>query len=102
MLFDNINKGVQEYKNTDGAVLIDVREADEFAAGHIPGAQSIPLSRIKGIDYDLDTPLFLYCLVGSRSMRAASALKQMGYEKVKSIGGINRYKGDLDYSAPKR
>lgn len=96
MLFDNINKGVEEYKNTEGAVLIDVREPDEYAAGHIPSAVNIPLSQIQSIDYDLDTPLFLYCLVGSRSMRAASALKQLDYEKVKSIGGINRYKGELE------
>ena len=37
-LFGNINKGVVEYENASGAVLVDVRETDEFASGHIPGA----------------------------------------------------------------
>ena len=37
-LFGNINKGLVEYKNTPGALLVDVREVDEFASGHIPGA----------------------------------------------------------------
>ena len=37
-LFGNINKGLMECKNTPGALLVDVRETDEFASGHIPGA----------------------------------------------------------------
>ena len=37
MLFGNIRKGLEEYRATPGAVLVDVREADEFRAGHIPG-----------------------------------------------------------------
>ena len=37
-LLGNINKGVAEYKNTPVALLVDVRETDEFASGHIPGA----------------------------------------------------------------
>ena len=96
MLFDNINKGIEEYKNTDGAVLVDVRETDEFAAGHIPGAVNLPLSKIQSISFDKNMPLFLYCLRGSRSMRAASILKKMGYLHVKSIGGIKGYKGALE------
>ena len=47
MLFDNINKGIEEYKNTEGAVLVDVRETDEFESGHIPGAVNLPLSKIQ-------------------------------------------------------
>ena len=96
MLFDNINKGIEEYKITDGAVFVDVREADEFESGHIPGAVNLPLSKIQSISFDKNVPLFLYCLRGSRSMRAASILQKMGYLHVKSIGGINRYKGELE------
>lgn len=96
MLFDDINKKLDEFKNTSGAILIDVREADEFAAGHIPGAINIPLSRIQECDLDLDTPLFVYCLMGSRSMRAVGVLKSLGYTNVKNIGGINRYKGEIE------
>ena len=96
MLFENINKGVEECRATEGAQLIDVREADEFASGHIPGAVNIPLSRIQDCSFPAETPLFTYCLMGSRSARAAGALKKLGYQSVKNIGGINRYKGELE------
>jgi len=43
-MFENINKGLEEFKSTPGAVLVDVRELDEFASGHIPGAVNLPLS----------------------------------------------------------
>ncbi|MBR2528082.1 MAG: rhodanese-like domain-containing protein [Blautia sp.] len=95
ILFGDINKGVKEYKSTTGAVLVDVRERTEFASGHIMGAINEPLSMIPKTSLPKEVPLFLYCLRGSRSRKAASILKKMGYEKVKSIGGINRYKGEL-------
>ena len=92
---ENINTGVEECRRTEGAVLIDVREADEFASGHIQGAWNVPLSRIQIIKAPKDTPLFLYCLRGSRSLKAARILKKMGYTNVRSIGGINGYTGEL-------
>ena len=49
-LFSNINKKLEEFQNTPGAVLVDVREADEFRSGHIPGAINQPLSTISRID----------------------------------------------------
>ena len=95
-LFGNINKGLMEYKNTSGALLVDVREMDEFASGHVPGAINEPLSTITGTTLPKDKPLFLYCLRGSRSKRAAGLLKKMGYGNVKSIGGISGYKGEIE------
>ena len=95
LLFGNINRGLAEYGSVPGAVLVDVREAEEFAAGHIPGAVNLPLSRIKTVALPKDTPLFLYCLRGSRSLRAVGILKRMGYTNLRSIGGINTYKGEL-------
>ncbi len=94
MLFGNINKGLEEYRSTKGAVLVDVREGEEFRAGHIPGAVNIPLSAIGRITLPKGTPLFLYCLRGTRSRRAAGILKKMGY-RVKSIGGISGYRGEI-------
>ena len=44
ILFGNIRKGLETYHATPGAVLVDVREADEFASGHIPGAINVPVS----------------------------------------------------------
>ena len=95
-LLGNINKGVAEYKNNPVALLVDVRETDEFASGHIPGAINEPLSKITLTTLPKDKPLFLYCLRGSRSRRAAGLLKKMGYGNVKSIGGISDYKGEIE------
>lgn len=95
ILFGNINKGLDENRSTPGAILVDVREADEFASGHIPNAMNEPLSTINQITLPKDAQLFLYCLRGSRSKRAAGILKKMGYT-VKSIGGISGYKGRIE------
>ena len=95
ILFGNINKGLEEYRATSGAILVDVREADELRSGHIPGAVNVPLSAITSTTLSKTAPLFLYCLRGSRSKRAAGILKRMGYT-VKSIGGINGYKGEVE------
>ena len=95
ILFGNINKGLEEYNSTPGAVLVDVREADEFASGHIPGAVNAPLSTIDQLALPVEAPLFLYCLRGTRSRRAAGILRKMGYT-AKSIGGIRGYKGEVE------
>ena len=95
----DIYAGLEQYKATPGAVLLDVREADEFAAGHIPGSVNLPLSAIDTAETLLpgfDTPVFAYCLVGSRSARAVSRLRAMGYEKAASIGGIRDYKDAVE------
>jgi len=74
-------------------VLIDVREADEYGAGHIPGAVLIPRGML---EFKLSsTPEFnprdlkiaLYCKTGGRSALAALTLQEMGYINVKSIAG---------------
>ncbi len=53
-LFGNINKGMEEYRAAEGAILIDVREDVEFASGHIPGAVNVPLSIIESADLPKD------------------------------------------------
>ena len=95
ILFGNINKGIEEYKSAPGALLVDVREADEFQRGHIPGAVNEPLSGIAHTALPKDRPLYLYCLRGTRSRRAARILKKMGYT-AKSIGGISNYRGTVE------
>ena len=88
----NINRALEEYRNTSGAVLLDVREAEEFYSGHIPGAVNVPLSAIYNISIPKNSILFVYCLRGTRSRRAVIILKRMGYN-ARSIGGIVSYKG---------
>lgn len=96
---NDINAGVEEYQKTPRAKLIDVREEDEYAAGHIPASINLPLSKIEsaqGEITDLDTPLFVYCRSGNRSGQAVAWLKQAGYSKVKNIGGIANYRGKTE------
>ena len=95
----DINKGVEEYQTTEGAVLLDVRDPEEYASGHIPGAVNIPreeISKIGDLVSDQDTPIFTYCYSGRRSDYAGIALRKMGYKSVKNIGGITSYKGTLE------
>ena len=92
----NIDDAVEECRRTPGAILLDVREVDEFNSGHIPGAVNVPLSKIDTIDAPKDRPLYVYCLRGTRSRQAVGTLKQMGYAEVRSIGGITAYKGQLE------
>ncbi len=82
----------------NGAVLIDVRENEEFAAGHIPGAVHVPRSylesRIEGAVPDHDAHVILYCQSGNRSAWAAHTLRELlGYENVEHMtGGITLWK----------
>ena len=91
----DINKGVEEYRATDGAILVDVRTPEEYANVNIPGSKNVPLQNLSAIEKvapDKNTPIFVYCLSGGRSSSATKAFKQMGYSNVKNIGGISRYK----------
>ena len=95
-LFADINTGIEEYKNTTDAILVDVREKDEYESGHIPGAVNVPLSAIQEASLPESAVLFVYCLRGSRSKKAVRKLKEMGYGHAMSIGGIKSYRGDLE------
>jgi sulfur-carrier protein adenylyltransferase/sulfurtransferase len=73
------------------AALVDVRERDEWAEGHIPGAVHIPRgsleSRIEGVVPDRSQTVVVYCGSGSRSAFAAKTLEELGYGNVLSIAG---------------
>ena len=95
----DINQGVEQYKTTSGAILLDVRTPEEYRNGHIPGSRNIPLGtidRTAEIVDNKDTPLFVHCLSGARSRQAAEALQQMGYTNVTNIGGIADYQGKVE------
>ena len=95
----DIHAGLERFRATPGALLVDVREADEYAAGHIPGSISLPLSAIDTAEILIprkDTPLFLYCLAGTRSSQVLSRLQKMGYKRLENIGGIRSYRGEKE------
>jgi molybdopterin/thiamine biosynthesis adenylyltransferase/rhodanese-related sulfurtransferase len=85
--------------NGHGPVLLDVRETEEWDAGHIPGAKHVPRgyleSRVEGaIGADRSRRVVVYCASGQRSALAANTLKELlGYEDVASMnGGITLWK----------
>lgn len=95
----DINKGVEEYRAAERAVLLDVRERDEYEGGHIPGSRNLPLSDIAkaaSVIADKTTAVFVYCLSGGRSSAAAAALRRMGYTDVHDIGGIGAWRGEVE------
>ena len=95
----DINEGVNICEETQGAALLDVRNPDEYAAGHIPGSVNLPLSEIKSAEErfpDTDTPLFVYCLSGARSGKAIAALGELGYTKLTNLGGIRAWRGEIE------
>lgn len=90
-----------------GAVLIDVREQEEIAAGSPPGAVRLGRGylelRIEDVAPELDRPLLLLCDGGARSLFAAEDLIRLGYTDVASVaGGVTRWKqADLPLELPK-
>jgi NADPH-dependent 2,4-dienoyl-CoA reductase/sulfur reductase-like enzyme/rhodanese-related sulfurtransferase len=76
------------------AQLVDVREPDEFAAGHIPGARNLPLSQLRERFRELraDAPVTLYCGVGQRAYYATRFLAQHGYRAANLSGGYTTYR----------
>jgi sulfur-carrier protein adenylyltransferase/sulfurtransferase len=103
-LFKQVRSGVREASVEEarslvaaGAALIDVREADEWAQGHLPGAVHVPRGylelRVEEKVPGRDLPLVVYCAGGTRSALAARSLAEMGYTDVVSLaGGFARWK----------
>lgn len=92
--------GLEMVRNTKGAFLVDVREVDEFAAGHIPGAVNIPLSAlspaVSSSLTDMSAPVFVYCRSGRRSQMAGEKLVSFGYSDITNIDGILDYEGEQE------
>jgi rhodanese-related sulfurtransferase len=81
---------VQQLRDRDGIPLIDVREVDEFAAGHVPGAVNLPMSQLGDLLDQLPEGEFdVICAVGGRSGRVVEALEARGHDAVNVEGGTN-------------
>lgn len=83
--------GAVQLINREKAVVVDVREPAEFAAGHVTGAKNVPLgeleAKLPGVMKNKTLPLILVCASGARSGRAAAIAKKLGYEQAQSLGG---------------
>jgi len=84
-------------KDATPFLLLDVRRADEYAEGRIPGAVNLPYDEIAAGKPDVpkDRLVIVYCRTGRRSAIAAESLSKLGFENVADFGGIPNWKGDL-------
>jgi sulfur-carrier protein adenylyltransferase/sulfurtransferase len=95
---DEVDPAAVREQVGNGAVIVDVREPEEWSAGHIPGAIHVPKSylesRIEGAVPDHEKHVVLYCASGNRSAWAARTLiEDLGYEHVESMtGGFTLWK----------
>ena len=90
----------RELRDADlsGVTLVDVRTADEYALGRIPGAVNVPLDDLRArlSEIPADKPVWLYCGVGLRGYLASNILKENGYKEVRNlIGGLKTYKAAI-------
>ena len=78
------------------AVLIDISEPAEYAAGHAIGARSVPLSSLEGsreLPKNKALPLVVVCSTGARAPRAVAMLRKLGFENAKALaGGLNAWR----------
>jgi len=89
--------GAVQLINREKAVVIDVCEPGEYAAGHVVGAKNVPLgqldSKLVGTVKNKTLPLILVCQSGARSGRAVAIAKKLGYEQAQSLaGGMGAWK----------
>ncbi len=76
-----------------GYVLLDVRNADEWEAGHAPGAQWVPLPQLEGARFQLPMNRRIVCICrsGHRSARATEALISWGFDAANMVGGMKAW-----------
>lgn len=90
--------GMEEYRklvdNPGAALIVDVREPHEYAAGHVPGAINIPRGLLESRiwshvgspgDPDMDRPLVLQCQSGKRASLAAQSLEALGFTQTMAV-----------------
>lgn len=89
--------GAVQLINREKAVVVDVCDTEEFAAGHVGGAKNIPLAeletRLPLTVKNKSVPLILVCATGARAARAAATAKKLGYEQAQALsGGLKSWK----------
>nr|WP_041943961.1 rhodanese-like domain-containing protein [Variovorax paradoxus] len=90
-------QGAVQLINRERAVLVDVREPEEFATGHMIGAKNVPLNqldeKLTSTVKNKNVPLLLVCATGARAQRAVAMAKKLGYEQAQAVaGGLKAWK----------
>lgn len=76
--------------NREKAIVVDVGEPDEYAAGHVAGSRNVPLASLDSgaqLPSNKALPLILVCRSGARATRAAATLRKLGYENARPLAG---------------
>ena len=97
--YETIDIDEVETKMNEGFVVLDVRERDEFAAGHIPAAQNKPLSALQQDDFSelsKEEKYIVICRSGNRSQTASDILVNEGYEIVNVSAGMSSWTGAIE------
>ena len=83
--------GAVQLMNREKAVVVDVSEAGEFAAGHVVGAKNVPFGQLEekltAAVKNKTLPVILVCATGARANRAVAVAKKLGYEQAQALGG---------------
>jgi rhodanese-related sulfurtransferase len=83
--------GAVNLMNREKAVVVDVSEPTEFAAGHIVGSKNLPFAeleaKLEGAVKNKQLPVILVCPTGTRASRLVNAAKKLGYSNVQAIAG---------------
>lgn len=94
----NIGPNILSHMPED-AYFIDVRTPEEFASGHIPESTNLPLNDLESLITteipDKNKTILIYCRSGNRSATAGKILKDLNYNIVFDLGGINDFEGDI-------
>ncbi|CAN7603033.1 rhodanese-like domain-containing protein [Variovorax sp. LjRoot84] len=90
-------QGAVQLINRERAVVVDVREPEEYAAGHVTGAKNVPLNqlgeKLGAAVKNKSVPLLLICATGARAQRAVATAKKLGYEQAQAVaGGLKSWK----------
>lgn len=94
-------KEAKDMMDTQEVIVLDVREQDEFDAGHISGALLLPVGSITketaaAVIPETDSVVLVYCRSGNRSKTASKALADLGYTNVYEFGGINTWPYEVE------
>ena len=88
------------FKMEGDYIILDVRRADEFAEGHLPGAVNVANEDILDVEPaelpDKNQTIYVYCRSGNRSRQAAAKLAKMGYTNIIEFGGIIDWNGEVE------
>ena len=95
-----MSEAVKMMETEKNCIILDVRRADEFAEGHIPGAINVPNEEIGTAEIaklpNKSQLILVYCRSGRRSKEASEKLVKLGYTNIVEFGGILDWKGEIE------